>query len=167
VVKSATGYGATSVQQEQLYAKIPMLNHCACYLYTVASTMDDMDPISVILAALAPSAAAGASRVAKDIVPDAYKCLKQLILKKTINIQGSGNLLANHDSDPQAYEASLIQLLTKAGVDKDVEILNLANNINKELINKRSTVQNTICIHGGEMRGAIQNNAGIVTQIFN
>ena len=128
--------------------------------------MDEMDPISVIFAALAPSAAAGTLRVAKDIVPDAYKYLKQLILRRTINFQGSDNLLAKYDMDPQTYEASLIQLLTKAGVDKDVEILNLANNIKKELINERSTVQNSIGIHGGEMRGTIQNNTGNVTQTF-
>ncbi len=124
-----------------------------------------MDPVFAIFNALASSAIAGASRVAKDIVPDAYKYLKHFILRRNTNLNDSGSLLGKLDAGHQAHKASLIHVQTEAGTDKDIKTL-LANNLNNNLDIDKPTDGNIIYINGGELKSAIQNNSGNVTQTF-
>jgi hypothetical protein len=81
-----------------------------------------MDPVSLIVAALAAGAVAGAQNTATEAVKDAYTALKAL-LGRRLSGRASGEVaLAQHEAKPQqwgsALEAELVEV--KAGDDPAV-----------------------------------------------
>ena len=102
-----------------------------------------MDPITIsaILAALAPSAAKGAAKVAEGLAPDVYNGLKALIQKKFAGKPAAEIVLAEYEKDPETYSAPLQKCLVEAGVDKDEEILALLEGI-KTQMSAAATVTN-------------------------
>jgi hypothetical protein len=84
-----------------------------------------MDPITIILTALAT----GAAKAAADVAPDAYKSLKALIQKKFAGKPAAEMVLDEYEKDPQTYSAPLKKSLIEAGADKDEEILALLEQI--------------------------------------
>ena len=88
-----------------------------------------MDPITLILTALASGASAGAIDELKDEVKEnvkaAYGKLRDLVSRRfgeagTLNAEGT---LADYEEDPGTYEKGLSKKLTVAGADKDADIL--------------------------------------------
>lgn len=94
-----------------------------------------MDPITTILAALV----AGTAKAVGDIAPDAYNGLKALIKKKIAGKPVAEAILEEHGKDPETYAAPLKKNLVEAGVDKDEEILNAAQELLKQLKPEAST----------------------------
>ena len=84
-----------------------------------------MDPITLIIAALV----AGAGKAAGDVAPDAYKGLKALIKRKFAGEPKAEMVLAEHETDPETYDAPLKKKLAEAGVDQDEEIIKAAQNL--------------------------------------
>jgi hypothetical protein len=88
-----------------------------------------MDPITLILTALAAGASAGAIDELKDEVKEnvkaAYGKLRGLISRRfrearTPNAEGT---LADYEEDPETYEKGLSKKLTAAGAEEDADIL--------------------------------------------
>lgn len=88
-----------------------------------------MEPITLILAALAAGASAGAVDELKDEVKEKVKALygklRQLVSSRfgqagTPNAEGT---LADYEEDPETYEKGLSKKLAAAGADKDGDIL--------------------------------------------
>ena len=88
-----------------------------------------MDPITLILTALAAGASAGAidelKDEAKEKVKAAYGKLRDLVSRRfheagTSNGEGT---LADYAEDPETYEKGLSKKLTAAGADNDANIL--------------------------------------------
>lgn len=84
-----------------------------------------MDPITLIVTAIAGGAAAGASDVATQAVRDAYAGLKALVIRK---FGSTGAVAANlqqveAEPDNEIWQAALQQGLTQAGADSDQEAL--------------------------------------------
>ena len=95
-----------------------------------------MEPLTLIMAALA----AGAAKAAGDAAPDAYQGLKVLIKRKFAGKpKGEILLLEEHESNPGMYEAPLKQKLLEAGADKDEEILAAARQLLEVMEVKDST----------------------------
>ena len=93
-----------------------------------------IDPISVILAALAVGAAESAKEVGSEALKDTYNGLKKLIQRK-ITDKSDAELLDKYEAELKALEASLKDVLTKVSADKDKEIIGAAgeflNQVNK------------------------------------
>jgi predicted RNA-binding Zn ribbon-like protein len=74
----------------------------------------DVDPVSLIVAALAAGAVAGAQNTATDAVKDAYTGLKELVRRRLSGRESGQAALARHEADlPEegaALEAELIEV---------------------------------------------------------
>lgn len=88
-----------------------------------------MDPITLILTALAAGASAGAvdelTDGIKENVKTAYGKLRGLVSRRfreaaTANAEGT---LADYEEDPESYEKGLSKKLAAAGADRDADIL--------------------------------------------
>jgi len=79
-----------------------------------------MDPVSVVVAALAAGAAAGLKDTVAAAIKDAYSGLKHLLSKRYADVSTSG-LEKKPDSKPQ--QSALAESLTDAGADKDADLL--------------------------------------------
>jgi len=91
-----------------------------------------MDPISLILAALGAGALAGTKDTAATAVKDAYQSLKTLMKKRFEgDVLGQAMVDAQREEIKQA-EGLLKDKITKAGADKDAEIIQAA----QELLNQ-------------------------------
>ena len=64
-----------------------------------------MDEITLIMTALVQ----GAAKAATDVVPDAYKALRDLLRKRFADKPAAAIVLEKHASDPQTYEAPLFR----------------------------------------------------------
>jgi hypothetical protein len=78
-----------------------------------------VDPVSLIVAALAAGAVAGAQTTATDAVKDAYTGLKELLRRRLSGRESGQVALARHEAKPQqwagALEAELVEV--QAGDD--------------------------------------------------
>ena len=82
-----------------------------------------MDPLSLIVAALATGAATAAKDTAGAAIKDGYQGLKALIQKKLAGNQAATVVLQEHEKDPDTFDAPLKKKLAEAAVDQDSEIL--------------------------------------------
>lgn len=88
-----------------------------------------MDPIMLVLSALATGVAEGA---AGGVASDVYNSLRALIQKKFAGRPAAEMVLGEYQKDPQTYSEPLKKSLLEAGVDKDEEILALLQQINSQ-----------------------------------
>lgn len=87
-----------------------------------------MDPISIIVMAVALGAAAGLKPTAEQVIKDAYAGLKTLIQRKYAQANESVALI---EAAPQskARQQVMIEDLEKASADKDEELLRQAKTL--------------------------------------
>jgi hypothetical protein len=82
-----------------------------------------MDPLSLIVAALAAGAAAGAKDTAGAAIKDSYQAFKGLIRRKLAGSSTAMVVLEEHEKDPETYNAPLKKMLTAVSVDHDAALL--------------------------------------------
>ncbi len=109
-----------------------------------------MEPVTLILSALA----AGAAKAAGDTVPDGYKALKELIKRKFASKPQAEMVLEEHEKDPETYEVPLKKKLIEADVDKDEEIIKKAQELLK-LANPEEAAKGTFNIKTGDVKGVV------------
>ncbi len=90
-----------------------------------------MDPITLIVTALAAGAALGIKDTASVAVADAYASLKVLVQKRLSGRQDGEMVLARHELAPETWRAPLIEELTETGADGDRDLIAAA----QELLN--------------------------------
>jgi hypothetical protein len=78
-----------------------------------------MDPITLIVSALAAGAALGAQDTVSAMVKDAYAGLKSLVKKRLGGRPGAELVLAKHEQAPETWQVSLMAELAEAGADGD------------------------------------------------
>ena len=88
-----------------------------------------MDPLSLIVAALATGAATAAKDTAGAAIKDGYQGLKALIQRKLAGNQAATVVLEEHEKDPDTFDAPLKKKLAEAAVDQDPEILRAAETL--------------------------------------
>jgi hypothetical protein len=136
---------------------------CVC----LKSILKKMDPLTIIMTAIAPAAASGAAKVAQDIAPDAYNCLRELIHKKLGNPASSQTMLEDYQKDPIKYKKQLSDLLVSAGVDKDQDILKHAALMVEQFSAAKPSNSNILNISEvDKVQGLVQQNFGNITQSF-
>lgn len=120
-----------------------------------------MEPVSVILAALAAGASAAAKDTISEATKDAYAGLKALVKKRLSDESKVEMVLAEYEGDPDTWEKSLKKSLVEAGVDKDEEVLQQAQQLLK-LVRPQQVAQGKYNIQIGEGKGiAIGDNAQV------
>jgi hypothetical protein len=91
-----------------------------------------MDPVTLIVAALAAGAAAGMGDTASQAIKDAYAGLKALLKRRFAGNAKAEETLADHEADPETYEKPLAKQLEAAGAQADPEILEAAEELLKK-----------------------------------
>jgi hypothetical protein len=82
-----------------------------------------MDPITLIVTALAAGAALGVKDTASAAVKDAYSGLKVLVRNRLGGRQDAELVLAKHELAPETWQAPLMAELAEARADRDRELI--------------------------------------------
>src|SRR3954454_9760425 len=82
-----------------------------------------MDPVTLIVAALAAGAGAGVRDTAAQAVKDAYAGLKALVLRRVKDTPAGEMAVVEHEKDPDTWSAPLAKTLTTTGADRDPELI--------------------------------------------
>ena len=86
----------------------------------------EMDPITLILTALAAGAALGLKDTASAAVKDAYTALKALVKRRFGGRPEAELVLAQHERAPDIWQAPLRAELAEAGADSDPDLAEAA-----------------------------------------
>ncbi len=124
-----------------------------------------MDPVSLIVAALAAGASAALKDTAGEAVKDAYAGLKSLLKRKLGDKQAAQVAIDKHEQAPEVWEKPLEAELTASGVADDKEIVEAAQRV-MELIDPAGsqTGKYNVVISGG--KGATVGDHNIVHQTY-
>ncbi len=82
-----------------------------------------MDPITLIVTALAAGAALGVQDTASAMVKDAYASLKALVRRRLGGDPGAELVLTRHEQAPETWQAPLMAELARAGADGDGDLI--------------------------------------------
>jgi hypothetical protein len=82
-----------------------------------------MDPITLIVGALAAGAALGISDTASSAIKDAYAGLKALVRKRLGGRPDAELVLAKHEQAPETWRAPLMAELDEAGTGHDADLV--------------------------------------------
>jgi hypothetical protein len=110
-----------------------------------------MDPITLIVTALAAGAASALQDDAKEAVKAAYARLRTLVRKRLTGRPDGELALDRHENAPQKWENVLKDELTEAGAEQDTDLAGAAQALMK-LIDEAGARSGkyTITIHGGQ-----------------
>lgn len=124
-----------------------------------------MEPVSIILAALAAGAAAGTTEVASQAIKDAYAGLKALIGKRLAGKPAAETALTEYEQDAETWEKPLQKSLLEAGADKDQEIVDAAQKV-LQLVQPQQMAQGKYDIQIGQAQGVVIGDHAKVEQRF-
>lgn len=82
-----------------------------------------MDPITLIVTALAAGAALGITDTASSAIKDAYAGLKTLVRKRLGGRPDAELVLAKHEQAPQTWRTPLMAELDEAGAGHDADLV--------------------------------------------
>ena len=82
-----------------------------------------MDPITLIVTALAAGAVSGVTESASSAIKDAYASLRALVRKRLAGRPDAELVLARHEQEPQTWQAPLAAVLGDAGADRDADLV--------------------------------------------
>jgi hypothetical protein len=122
-----------------------------------------MDPITLILAALAAGAVSGAKDVASEAVSDAYGALKSLVRRKLQGNPAQEMALEQHAEDPDTWNAPLKKALTDSGADQDEAILAQAKALLEQIPPGSEAQKYVTNVYGGKVTGWIQGDHAVLT----
>jgi hypothetical protein len=88
-----------------------------------------MDPVTLIVTALAAGAASASEDGASKAVKDAYALLKALVRKRLANRPSGELVLAEHQAAPQKWQAVLAAELSVAGAEGDTTLVAVAQEL--------------------------------------
>lgn len=106
-----------------------------------------MEPVSLIITALVTGAA-------EAMGGDAFKSFKDLIKSKFAGKPKAEMILAEHEKQPEVWEAPLKAELVEVGADQDQEILNKAKEL-LELLKPQEAAKGTFNIKTGDVKGTV------------
>ena len=97
-----------------------------------------MDPITLIVTALAAGAVLGVKDVASTAVKDAYNGLKALVKKRFAGRPDAELVLAKYENAPDTWQAPLTAELEQAGADQDAALVTAAQAL-RSLVDEAGT----------------------------
>jgi len=110
-----------------------------------------MDPVTLILAALAAGAALGVKDAASATVKDAYEGLKALVKKRVAGRRDGELVLARYEEAPDSWRGPLAAELTAVGADADADLVAAAQAVMRlaDEAGSRAGKYN-VRVHGGQ-----------------
>lgn len=109
-----------------------------------------MDPITLIVAALAAGAARGAQSAASAMVSDAYGGLKTLVRGRLGSRPGAELVLAEHERAPETFREPLMAELARVEAGRDADLIAAA----KALLNLVGEAEGRLGKYTVDARGA-------------
>jgi hypothetical protein len=88
-----------------------------------------MDPLTLVVTALAAGATSGAGQAATTAVTDAYQALKRLVARRFTGKPAAEVALAEHETDPDVWRAPLAKQLAETGTAVDPAVLDAAQRL--------------------------------------
>jgi hypothetical protein len=122
-----------------------------------------MDPVTLILAALAAGAASGAKDIASDAIRDTYGALKRLVQRKFQGDEAQELVLDKHEEDPEVWKEPLKKALTDTGADQDEAILERAKALLEQIPPDSETAKFINNVYGGQVGAVVQGSGNTVT----
>jgi hypothetical protein len=130
-----------------------------------------MEPITLILAALAAGASAGALDGLKDEAREAVKAAREKLrslVSKRFREAGTANgeaVLNEYEADPESFEKGLGKKLTEANAGQDVDLLAAAHAL-LELLNQQGARPSKYNVTVTGSRGVQVGDHGTQTNTF-
>jgi hypothetical protein len=128
-----------------------------------------MDPITLIVAALAAGASAGAIDALKDNTKEAAKAaydkLLHLVRGRFRGNAKAEETLDDHQSDPETYAAPLAKKLTEAGAASDDELVAAAKAL-LELVDQAGAKSGKYYVTVKDSKGVYVGDHGTQTNTF-
>jgi hypothetical protein len=124
-----------------------------------------MDPVSLILAALAAGATTAAQDTASQAVKDAYAGLKALVKKRFEKKPKAEMALTEYEKDTDTWQKPLEELLIETGADQDETLVRQAEQVLK-LVHPQQASQGKFNVQIGEGKGIVIGDHAQVTQTF-
>lgn len=124
-----------------------------------------MEPVSIIMAALAAGAAAGATEVATQAIKDAYEGLKALVLKRLEGKPAAETALVEYEQDPETWEKPLQKSLVEAGAGLDQALVDAAQQM-LQLVQPQQVAQGKYNVQIGTAYGTVIGDQATVEQHF-
>jgi hypothetical protein len=122
-----------------------------------------MDPVSLVLVALASGTGQGVADSASDAVKAAYGKLKRLVADRLSGNKSAEVALAEHASDPETWQAPLAKALADTGVGTDESVVAAA----QELMALLDEAGTRLGKYRVDLRGAQGVQVGDRNQQFN
>ncbi len=91
-----------------------------------------MEPITIILSALAAGASMVASGSLGEAGSDAYNKIKESIKKRLAKKESGEFILTKYEKNPEIWEKPLMEYLTELAIDRDKEIIELAKQVREQ-----------------------------------
>jgi hypothetical protein len=88
-----------------------------------------VDPITLIVAALAAGAVLGVQGTASTMVSDAYAGLKALVVRRLSGRPDAELVLTGHERSPETFRGLLMAELVQAGADHDADLIAAAKTL--------------------------------------
>lgn len=92
-----------------------------------------MDPVSIVIGALAAGAAAGAQDTASASVKDGYLALKEVLKNRLKGRHAAEAALERHERAPEAWRSALEYELSEADICSEWDVLNSAAQLLSQL----------------------------------
>lgn len=127
-----------------------------------------MDPITLVVSALAAGIAAGLTNVSKAAVKDTYEAFKARLKKKVEGHEDAQEALASVEKKPESEnrQGVLKEELAELGIEKDEELIRLAKTIMEKLDVKGAQAGKYIINIADSQGIVIANRAEKVEQYF-
>jgi hypothetical protein len=124
-----------------------------------------MDPVSLIVAALAAGASSGLTDAAGQVVRDAYGGLKSLLRRKLSKEPLAQDVIDKYQETPDVWERPLREKLDKAGVAADTELIEAAQEL-LALIDPDGTRGGKYSVHISGGKGIVVGDHAKVEMTF-
>jgi len=122
-----------------------------------------VDPVTVIVSALAAGALHGVTDTATDAVKDAYTGLRDAVAAHFAGRPTAELVLAEHEQDPATYEQPLARQLQETGAADDPRVVELAKRL-ADLLGDRGRPSTVIDMRGAQ--GPIVGDGNTISQVF-
>lgn len=126
-----------------------------------------MDPITLILSALAAGAAAAAKDTASEAIKDTYQGLKVLVQRHFSGKPRAEMVLDEYEKEPGVWKEPIKKALTETGIDKDEAIVKAAQALMAK-VDPQAAAQGKFNINiSGSVEGQVIGDHAQVTMNFN
>jgi hypothetical protein len=90
---------------------------------------ETMEPVTLIVSALAAGALKGAGETATNAVKEAYLALKSAVAERFTGKPAAEVVLAEHEEDPETYDKALTKYVQQEELADDPRIIELAHRL--------------------------------------